>query len=90
VEEVAELLAELLRGTVVENNELELNWLRKLSPKEQLEVGIVLREAMQQGKISPELRQERLGRVRTVEEALSYLNSSESNRCSTVTFSRAK
>jgi hypothetical protein len=83
MEEVAELLAELLRGTGVENNELELNRLSKLSPKEQLEVGLVLREAMQQGKMSPEHRQAKLMRVRTVEEALSYLNSSESDKCST-------
>jgi hypothetical protein len=82
-EEFAEVLADLIRGTAVEEDALEVAKLRKLSPDEQLEVSIVLWEAMQQKNCSPELRQESLARVRTIEQALGYLNSSESDRCST-------
>jgi hypothetical protein len=75
-----EAVADLINGTTIGNDEVELAQLRELPPQRQLEVGIVLREAMQQRKISPEHRKERLMQVRTVEEALSYLNSSESDR----------
>ena len=68
-----QLLAHLLTGTAVENNKLELAQLRKLPPKEQLEVSLVLREAMRQGEFPPEFRRERLARVRTVEEARRFL-----------------
>lgn len=77
MEGFTEVIENLLRGTAVEKNELELARLRKLSPKEQLEVGIVFREAMLQEKISSELRKERLARVRNVEEARSFLYRSE-------------
>jgi hypothetical protein len=75
-----EAVADLINGTTIGNDEVELAQLRELPPQRQLEVGIVLREAMQQRKISLEHRKERLMQVRTVEEALSYLNSSESDR----------
>ena len=78
MEEDAEVLAHLISGTAVEKDEVELARLRKLAPKEQLEVGIVLREARLQEKLSPELRQERLAGVRNVQDARSFLNCSKS------------
>ncbi len=78
MEGFAEVFAYLISGTAVENDEVELTRLRKLPPKEQLEVGIVLREAMLQEKISPDLRQARLAEVRNVEDARSFLNRGES------------
>lgn len=74
MEEFAEVLAHLISGTAVENNAVAMAQLRKLPPKEQLEVGIVLREAMLQEKISPDLRQAGLIGVRNVEDARSFLN----------------
>jgi hypothetical protein len=41
-------LMELIRGTAIENNEAELTRLRKLPPREQLEVGMVMYAAMNQ------------------------------------------
>jgi hypothetical protein len=64
---------ELLSGTAVQDDELELARLRKLPLDEQLEIGIVLREARRQEKLPPELRQERLARVSNVKDARSFL-----------------
>ena len=82
MEGFAEIVSDLISGTAVEKNDLELSRLRALPPDEQLEVGVVLHEAIQQESLSPGLRQERLMRVRTIEQALVYLSSSESDEYS--------
>ncbi len=68
------IVADLIRGTAVENNELELAKLRKLPLKEQIEVGIVLRTAMLQGKAHPEPLNGELGKVSYVAEARRLLD----------------
>jgi hypothetical protein len=79
----AEVVSDLISGTAVEKNELELAKLRALPPDKQLEVGIILHESNQQESLPPGLRQERLMRVMTIEQALVYLISSEANEYST-------
>jgi hypothetical protein len=70
-------LMELIRGTAIENNEAELTRLRKLPPREQLEVGMVMYEAMHQEKASSRLRNEKLAEVRSVVAAQRFLDSSK-------------
>jgi len=48
-----EKFADLISGTAVEKDEVELARLKKLPPREQLEIGFILREAMLQEDISP-------------------------------------
>ncbi len=69
-----EIVADLIRGTSMENDERELTRLRELPPKEQVEVSIVLRTAMMQGEESPKVQNERLARVRSVEDARRFLS----------------
>lgn len=78
MEKFVEVFADLISGTSVEKDEVELARLRKLPPKEQLEIGFVLREAMLQEKTSPDLRQARLAGVRNVEDARRFLDCDES------------
>jgi hypothetical protein len=73
MEGFAEVVRDLISGTAVEKNELELARLRALPPDEQLEVGIVLREAMLRRKFSPDRRQNRLVSVKNVEDARNFL-----------------
>ena len=68
------IVADLIRGIPMENDERELTRLRELPPKEQVEVGIVLRTAMMQGEESPKVQNERLAGVRSVEEARRFLS----------------
>jgi outer membrane protein TolC len=64
----------LIRDTAVENDEAELARLRNLPPEEQLEVGMVLHEAMRQATTVPNgYVNERLLRVRSVAAAQQYL-----------------
>ncbi len=70
------IVADLIRGTAVENNELELAELRKLPLVEQIEVGIVLRTAMLQRKDHPESPNGELGEVSCVAEARRLLDKS--------------
>ena len=77
MEDFTQVITHLLSGTAVEKNALELARLRKLPPNEQLEVGIVLREAMLQEEIPPERRQERLVKIRNVEDARRFLYCSQ-------------
>jgi hypothetical protein len=72
----AKPVADLIRSTAIESDELELAQLRKLPLREQLEVGIVLYEAMLQQKRSKEAGNERLAGVRNVEEARRFLDQS--------------
>ncbi len=67
------IVTDLIRGTPMENDERELTRLRELPPKEQVEVGIVLRTAMMQEE-SPKAQNERLARVRSVEDARRFLS----------------
>lgn len=69
MEELAKSVTDLIRGTPIENNELELARLRELTLEEQIEVGIVLRSAMLRGKDHPEPRNGELGEVSSVAEA---------------------
>jgi len=74
--ELEKIVADLIRGTAIENDELELAKLRELPLEEQIEVGIVLRTAMLQGKDYPEPRNGELGEVRSVMEARRLLDKS--------------
>jgi hypothetical protein len=71
-------VADLIRGTAIEGDEVELARLRKLPLEEQLEVGIVLHEAMLQEKRSDNGGGEnaRLARVRSVADARRFLDRS--------------
>jgi hypothetical protein len=69
-------LMELIRGTAIENNKAELTHLRKLPPREQLEVGMVMYAAMHQKKTPSRLRNEKLAEVRNVVDAQRFLDSS--------------
>lgn len=66
--EMEKALVDVLRGTVVENDEDELARLRKLALHKQIEVGFVLRAAMFEDKAS------KLKEVRCVDDALRYLH----------------
>jgi hypothetical protein len=72
----AKPVADLIRSTAIESDEVELAQLRKLPLREQLEVGIVLYEAMLQQKRSEEAGNERLAGVRSVEDARRFLDQS--------------
>ena len=72
----AKPVADLIRSTAIESDEVELARLRKLPLREQLEVGIVLYEAMVQQKRSEEAGNERLAGVRSVEDARRFLDQS--------------
>jgi hypothetical protein len=74
MKELAKSVTDLIRGTAIENNELELAKLRELPLEEQIEVGIVLRTAMLRGKEHPELGNGELGEVRSVAEAQRLLD----------------
>ena len=74
MKELAKSVTDLIRGTAIENNELELARLRELPLEEQIEVGIVLRSAMLRGKDHPEPHNGELGEVRSVEEAQRLLD----------------
>ncbi len=67
-------VADLIRGTAIEDDEVELARLRQLPLEEQLEVGIVLHEAMLQEKRSEETRNARLAGVRSVADARRFLD----------------
>jgi hypothetical protein len=67
-------VADLIHDTAIEEDEVELARLRKLSLKEQLEVGFVLHEAMLQEKRPNGVRNERLAGVRSVAEAQRFLD----------------
>ena len=67
--ELTKEIADLIRGTAIENDEHELAQLRRLPLEEQLEVGIVLRTAMLQEKDHAESRDGRLEKVRSVADA---------------------
>jgi hypothetical protein len=69
-------VADLIRSTAIEGDEVELARLRQLPLKEQLEVGIVLHEAMLQEKRSEEVGNERLAGVRSVADARRFLDQS--------------
>jgi hypothetical protein len=69
-------IADLIRGTVIEDNEVELARLRKLSLEEQLEVSFVLHEAMLQEKRPNGVRNRRLAGVRSVADARRFLDQS--------------
>jgi hypothetical protein len=83
MEELAKSVTELIRGTAVENNELEMVKLRELPLEEQIEVGIVLRTAMLRGKDHPESRNGELGEVRSVAEAQRLLDQAKEARLDT-------
>ena len=69
----------LIRDTAVENDEAELARLRNLPPQEQLEVSLVLHEAMRQATIPNLYANERLLRVRSVAAAQQYLLAPEAS-----------
>ena len=69
-------VADLIRGTVIEDDEVEVALLRKLPLEEQLEVGFVLHEAMLQEKRPNGVRNERLVGVRSVADARRFLDQS--------------
>jgi hypothetical protein len=70
----------LIRDTAVENDEAELARLRNLLPEEQLEVGMVLHEAMRQATVpKSSYVNERLLRVRSVAAAQEYLFAPEAS-----------
>ncbi len=70
----------LIRDTAVENDEAELARLRNLPPEEQLEVGMVLHEAMRQATVpNSSYVNERLLRVRSVAAAQEYLLAPEAS-----------
>jgi hypothetical protein len=69
-------VADLLRGTAIENNADELVRLRKLPPEEQLEVGFVLHEAMLHKKHPNGFKGGRLAGVRSVADARHFLDQS--------------
>ena len=69
-------VADLIRSTAIEDNEVELARLRKLSLEEQLEVGFVLHEAMLQEKRPNGVRNGRLAGVRSVVDARHFLDQS--------------
>ena len=69
-------VADLIRGTAIEDDEVELALLRKLPLEEQLEVGFVLHEAMLQEKRPSGVRNGRLAGVRSVVEAQRFLDQS--------------
>jgi hypothetical protein len=80
MKELAKSVAELIRGTALENNELELAKLKRLPLEEQVEVGIVLRTAMLRGREHPEPHNGELGEVQSVAEAQRLLaKTSEAN-----------
>ena len=74
-----EVVADLLRGTAIENNEDELVRLRKLPPEEQLEVGLVLHETILQKKHPNRYRNERLAGIRSVADAQRFLDQGQSS-----------
>ncbi len=75
------VVADLLRGTAIENNKDELVRLRKLLPEEQLEVAVVLHEAMVQEKRSDNGGgNARLAEVRSVADARRFLDQSRSKK----------
>jgi hypothetical protein len=76
VEGFERAVADLLRGTAIENNADELVRLRKLPPEEQLEVGFVLHEAMLQRKHPNRSKDERLAGVSSVADARRFLDQS--------------
>jgi hypothetical protein len=78
VESFEGAVADLLRGTPIENNADELVRLRKLPPEEQLEVGFVLHEAMLQKKHPNGFKDGRLAGVRSVADARRFLDQSRS------------
>jgi hypothetical protein len=79
----------LIRDTAVENDEAELARLRNLPPEEQLEVGMVLHEAMRQATVpNSSYVNERLLRVRSVAAAQQYLLAPESSAPVLMRYSR--
>ena len=74
MKELAKCVTELIRGTAIERNQLELAKLRELPLEEQIDVGIVLRTAMLRGKDHPEPGNGELGEVRSVAEAQRLLD----------------
>ena len=70
--ELEKAIIALLSGTTIEEDEHELAQLRKLPVKEQLEVGLVLREAMRQEKDG--LHNEHLAGVKSVAAAQRFLD----------------
>lgn len=74
------VVADLLRGTAIENNEDELVRLRKLPSVEQLEVSLVLHEAMLQKKHPNRFWNDRLVGIRSVAEARSFLDQTSNGR----------
>jgi hypothetical protein len=80
----------LIRDTAVENDEAELARLRNLPPAEQLEVGMVLHEAMRQATTVPNSSyvNERLLRVRSVAAAQQYLLAPEASAPVLMRYSR--
>ena len=82
MEGLEEVIADLLSGTAIENDEAELDRFRRLAPKEQLEVGIVLRTAaLLERKLADGSRAELLAGVRRVADAQRFL--SQDAQCST-------
>ncbi len=71
-------VADLIRGTAMEDNEVEQARLRKLPLEEQLEVGIVLYEAMLQEKrpngVRNGVRDGRLAGVRSIADVRRFLD----------------
>jgi hypothetical protein len=79
----------LIRDTAVENDEAELARLRNLPPEEQLEVGMVLHEAMRQATVAnSSYVNERLLRVRSVAAAQQYLLAPEASAPVLMRYSR--
>ena len=66
-------VADLFRGTAIEDDEVELAQLRMLSLEEQLQIGLVLHEAMLQEKYPHGIGNERLSRVRSIADARRFL-----------------
>jgi hypothetical protein len=69
-------VADLIHGTAIADDEVELTLLRELPLEEQLEVGFVLHEAMLQEKRSSGVGNGRLVGVRSIVEAQRFLEQS--------------
>jgi hypothetical protein len=73
LEKFKKALMDLLRGTAIENDAVELARLSDLAPHKQLEVGFVLRAAMFEAKATTPGGTTELAEVRSVDAALHFL-----------------
>jgi hypothetical protein len=88
MKDIERAITVLIRDTAVENDEAELAQLRNLPPAEQLEVGMVLHEAMRQATVPNGYVNERLLRVRSVAAAQEYLLAPEASAPVLMRYSR--